>query len=53
MGLGIFIGWAAQKGLVGHAGGHAGGHIGMLVGEYRMIHDLQDDHLVDPPKSSC
>ena len=25
----------------------------MLVGEHRMIDDLQDDHLVKPPKSTC
>ena len=27
--------------------------LGMLVGEYRMIDDFQDDRLVKPSKSSC
>jgi hypothetical protein len=28
-------------------------HDVMPVGEYRVIDDLQDDHLVNPFKSSC
>ena len=36
-----------QGGLLGELGR------GMLVGEHKMMDDLQDDHRVKPRKSSC